>query len=76
MSKIALSSDDDKRLQTFDNITSYPYETNAFNPIQDGCGRGGKKPPPTRFSPVTSTNVRISPQNLLTFNLDPFDRLV
>ena len=77
MSKIALSSDDDKRLQTFDNITSYPYETNAFSPIQDGGEGGGvQKVPPTRFSPVTSTNVRISPQNLLTFNLDPFDRLV
>ena len=27
--KIALSSNDDKRLQTFDNITTYPYGTNA-----------------------------------------------
>ena len=25
-----LSSNDDKRLQTFDNITTYPYGTNAF----------------------------------------------
>ena len=24
------SSNDDKRLQTFDRITTYPYETNAF----------------------------------------------
>ena len=31
VNKIALSSDDDKRLQTFDKITSYPYGTNAFN---------------------------------------------
>ena len=38
MSKIALSGDDNKRLQIFDNITSYPYEKNAFNPIQDGGG--------------------------------------
>ena len=32
----------------------------AFNPIQD---EGGQKatPPPTRFSPVTSTNVGIGP---------------
>ena len=29
VNKIALSSDDDKRLQTFDRITSYPYGTNA-----------------------------------------------
>ena len=30
INKIALSSNDDKRLQTFDNITTYPYGTNAF----------------------------------------------
>ena len=28
--KIALSSDDDKRLQTFDGTETYPYRTNAF----------------------------------------------
>ena len=30
INKIALSSNDDKRLQTFDEITTYPYGTNAF----------------------------------------------
>ena len=30
INKIALSSNDDKRIQTFDKITTYPYETNAF----------------------------------------------
>ena len=30
VNKIALSSNDDKRLQTFDKITTYPYRTNAF----------------------------------------------
>ena len=30
VNKIALSSYDDKRLQTFDKITTYPYETNTF----------------------------------------------
>ena len=30
INKIALSSNDDKRLQTFDRITTYPYGTNAF----------------------------------------------
>ena len=30
VNKIALSSDDDKRLQTFDRIATYPYRTNAF----------------------------------------------
>ena len=29
INKIALSSNDDKRLQTFDGITSYPYGTSA-----------------------------------------------
>ena len=29
VNKIALSSNDDKRLQTFDRITSYPYGTSA-----------------------------------------------
>ena len=28
--KIALSSNDGKRLQTYDKITTYPYGTNAF----------------------------------------------
>ena len=30
VNKIALSSDDDKRLQTFDRITTYPYGANVF----------------------------------------------
>ena len=30
INKIARCSNDDKRLQTFDNITSYSYRTNAF----------------------------------------------
>ena len=30
VNKIALSSNDDKRLQTFDGITIYPYGINAF----------------------------------------------
>ena len=28
--KIAISSNDDKRLQTFDKVTTYPHGTNAF----------------------------------------------
>ena len=28
--QIALSSDDDKRLQTYNRVTTYPYGTNAF----------------------------------------------
>ena len=30
VNKIALSSNDDKRLQTFDRVTAYPYGANAF----------------------------------------------
>ena len=30
LNKIALNSSDNKRLQTFDKITTYPYGTNAF----------------------------------------------
>ena len=30
VNKIALSTNDDKRLQTYDKIETYPYGTNAF----------------------------------------------
>ena len=30
VNKIAISSNDDKRLQTFDKITTYPYGTKSF----------------------------------------------
>ena len=30
VNKIAINSNDDRRLQTFDGITTYPYGTNAF----------------------------------------------
>ena len=30
VNKIALSNNDDKRIQTFDGIETYPYGTNAF----------------------------------------------
>ena len=30
VNKIALNSNDDKRLQRFDRVTTYPYGTNAF----------------------------------------------
>ena len=30
VNNIALSSNDDKRLQTFNRVTTYPYRTNAF----------------------------------------------
>ena len=30
VNKIALSSNNDKRIQTFDKVTTYPYGTNAI----------------------------------------------
>ena len=42
----------------------------SLNSIQDRVegGGGGKKAPPTSFSPVASTNVGVSPKNFLTFS--------
>ena len=37
---------------------------------------GVKKPPPISFSPVTSTNVRISPKNFLNFSYKLFATVV
>ena len=34
INKIALSSNDDERLQTSDRIKTYPYGTNAFNVVE------------------------------------------
>ena len=46
----------------------------SVNPIQNGGGP--KSPlPPTSFSPVTSTNVGVRPQNFLTFSFNPFAAL-
>ena len=40
-----------------------------INPIQD---EWGKKPSLPSFSPLPSSNVRVSPQNFLTFSFKPF----
>ena len=36
VNKIALSSDDDKRLQTFNRLTAYPYRTPAVKVCESG----------------------------------------
>ena len=45
------------------------------NPIQDGGGAQKEKAPPTSFSPVTSTNIRISLKNFRSFNFNPLATL-
>ena len=55
----------------------YVRHYDIFNPIQDGRGGGGgAKRLPYQFSPVTSTNVEISPKNFLTFSFIPLATLV
>ena len=36
VNKIALSSNDDKRIQKFDKVTTYPYSTNIYNVCENG----------------------------------------
>ena len=36
INKIALSNNDDKKLQTFDGITTYAYGSNAFKVCKSG----------------------------------------
>ena len=37
VNKIALSSNDDNRIQTFDKITTYPYGSNALKYVRMKC---------------------------------------
>ena len=53
----------------------HKFQSSYFNPIQNRWGEGVKKAPHTSFSPVTSTNVRVSP-HFLTFSFNPFVTLV
>ena len=52
VNKIALSSDDDKRLQTFNRTETYPYGTNAFKVCESKMmtARGFICPKKRRFS--------------------------
>ena len=52
------------------NLSIFQYlALYVFNPIQNG---GPKRPLPISISSVTSTNVGISCQNVLTFSFNPF----
>ena len=42
VNKIAISSNDDKRLQRFDKVTTYPYGTNAFKVCESETITGKK----------------------------------
>ena len=42
INKIALSSNDDKRIQTCDKITTYPYGTNTFKVCKNEFRRNSK----------------------------------
>ena len=42
INKIALGSNDDKRLQAFDKITTYPYGTNSFKACESEFQRNSK----------------------------------
>ena len=52
------------------NHITYVLTLLTLNPM------GGPKMPPTSFTFVPSTNVRISPKNFQTFSFNPFATLV
>ena len=64
---------DTEQIVGVSSLTYYHLLVFNVNPIQDG---GGKKAPPTSFSPVTSTNAETSPKNFLTFSFNAFVTLV
>ena len=72
------------------SIRIRPIQKELFNLVSDinkistlpltlfrmGVGGSGQKGPPNNFSPITSTNVEISPQIFLTLSCNPFCTLV
>ena len=64
------------KVREFNGVIKTNFLT-LFSTVRGGGGWGRwAKRPPTNFSPVTSTNVGISPQNFLTFNPNSFAILV
>ena len=49
INKIALNRSDDKRLQTFDGITTYPYGANAFKVCESEMMVKSKKDIPIKL---------------------------
>ena len=49
INKIMLNSSDDKRLQTFDGIATYPYGANAFKVCESGMMVKLKKDMPIKL---------------------------
>ena len=52
------------------------YVSVMLSPYSEWMGGGANMPPLTSFSPVTSTNVGLSPQKFLTFSFNPISILV
>ena len=50
-------------------VTSYELRVKSLTLFRMGWP---KRSPPTSFSPATSTNIGISPQNFLIFSFNPF----
>ena len=68
------NNDYDNFIKTFVTVLNKhaPPKKKIFHPTQDwGMEVWEQKAPPTSFSPITSTNVGISPQNFLTFSFNP-----
>ena len=47
-----------------------------FNSTQDKGGGRGTKSPPYQFSPITSTNAEVRPQDFVTFSFNTFATLM
>ena len=64
VNKIALSSNDDKRIKTFDKVTTYPYGTNAFMVCENEMLLKKYKNEKNNLSiKMTKTNIKTKSEN-------------